>query len=52
VATPFEGPFRNNDLFARTDRRLIYDAGNGLEPAIGGTTTLLFDTRRQELVSH
>ena len=39
-------------LLDRLDRSLLYDAGSGELPALGGTTTLLYDTRRQRLVSH
>ena len=33
-----------------TDR--IYDVGRGKQPAIGGTTTLIYDTKRQRLLRH
>lgn len=36
----------------RVDRGLLYDPGDGRPPALGGTTTLLYDTRNQRLVSH
>lgn len=39
-------------LLDRLDRSLLYDAGKGALPALGGTTTVLFDTSRQRLVSH
>ncbi len=39
------GPFGNeNELLARIDRSKLYDNGFGKHPAIGGTTTLLYDT--------
>ena len=39
-------------LLNRVDASRLYDAGTGQGPALGGTTTLLFDTRSQTLVSH
>ena len=39
-------------LLGRLDRSLIYDAGAEGVPPFGGTTTLLFDTVNQRLVSH
>jgi secreted PhoX family phosphatase len=47
------GPF-GADLagLARVDRAKLYDAGRAGVPCLGGTTTLVFDTARQELVSH
>ena len=48
-----QGPFgAGNVLIDRIDESLIYDAGTGSGPMLGGTTTLLFDTRTQALVSH
>lgn len=53
AGTTTGGPFAGADnLFTRTDRSLIYDAGQGTRPSLGGTTTLLFDTRTQTLESH
>lgn len=47
-----EGPFgEGHGLLARAKSRL-YDAGAEGDPSLGGTTTLLFDTRRQALVRH
>ena len=47
------GPFgRNNELLQRLDPGTIYDIGESGGPALGGTTTLLFDTREQRLVGH
>ncbi len=52
-ASPDDGPFgRNHELLADVDPGLLYDAGTGREPAVGGTTTLLYDTRTQRLVGH
>jgi hypothetical protein len=39
-------------LLDRIDRSLLYDAGADGAPALGGTTTLVYDTRSQTLVSH
>lgn len=36
----------------RVARRKIYDRGEGLQPSIGGTTTLVFNTRTQQLERH
>lgn len=47
------GPFGADlELLERLDPSLIYDVGTGDRPALGGTTTLVFDTRSQTLVSH
>jgi secreted PhoX family phosphatase len=46
-----QGPFLNNaELFSRLDKSLIYDAGRGVAPSLGGTTTLVYDTRNKRLV--
>ena len=39
-------------LLDRLDRSVFYDPGTGDAPPFGGTTTLLFDTRTQKLLSH
>jgi len=39
-------------LLERVDSSLFYDPGTGGSPPFGGTTTLLFDTATQSLVSH
>jgi secreted PhoX family phosphatase len=39
-------------LVDQLDRSVFYDPGIGDTPAFGGTTTLLFDTRTQTLLSH
>lgn len=41
----------NLELLDRIDRSLLYDPGAGDRPPFGGTTTLVFDTRGQRLVS-
>ena len=47
------GAFGNdNELLERLDPGTVYDIGDGGRPALGGTTTLLFDTREQRLVGH
>lgn len=47
------GPFGAEHAFLdRIDADRIFDAGTGAGPALGGTTTLLYDTRRQRLVGH
>jgi uncharacterized protein len=44
------GPFGpNNTLFPRVQRELLYDAGSGQLPGLGGTTTLVYDTRTAKL---
>ena len=51
-ADPEEGAFGpGHALLDRLDRTLVYDRGEGV-PALGGTTTLVYDTDRQRLVSH
>lgn len=47
-----QGPFGpNNVLLSRIDKRRIYDVGTGDGPALGGTTTLVYDTEKQERLS-
>lgn len=50
-ASATEGPFgRGHELLPRFDVGQIYDAGAGsTRPCIGGTTTVVFDTRTQEV---
>lgn len=44
------GPFGlKNELLPLIDRSLMYDAGSGTLPCLGGTTTLLYDTRTGKL---
>jgi len=47
--SPF-GPKRQG--LRKIDRSLLYDSGNGKIPALGGTTTLVYDTARRKLVRH
>lgn len=43
-------PFgRKNELLNRVPANRLYDYGKGKQPCLGGTTTLLFDTRTQKL---
>lgn len=46
---PF-GPDRRR--FGRIPREKIYDLGRGVAPNLGGTSTLVFDTRNQKLETH
>jgi uncharacterized protein len=39
-----------NELLAKIDQRKLYDAGGGKFPSLGGTTTLIYDTHRQQTV--
>jgi hypothetical protein len=51
-ADPDEGAFGPDyALLDRLDPTLVYDRGEGV-PALGGTTTLVYDTRAQQLVAH
>jgi hypothetical protein len=48
-----EGAFgRRLERLAALPEGALYDAGTGAAPALGGTTTLLFDTRAQRLLGH
>lgn len=51
---PAYGAFGPNlELLDRVDRSRLYDPGaGGAPPPLGGTTTLLYDTRTRQLVSH
>ena len=53
AASPGLGAFgNNNELLSQVDQSLLYDTGAGTGPALGGTTTLVFDTQTQSLESH
>ena len=39
-------------MHAGVDQKLIYDAGKGLTPGLGGTTNLYFNTETQRLEKH
>lgn len=41
-----------NELLPRISRNFLYDYGRGRMPCLGGTTTLVFDTRAQRLERH
>jgi uncharacterized protein len=47
--SPF-GPKR--ERLGRVEAAKVYDLGKGIEPNLGGTTTLVFDTRTQRLERH
>jgi len=47
------GPFGvKNALLPRIDRAKLYDAGKGMTPGPGGTTTLVYDGKRGVLEKH
>jgi uncharacterized protein len=47
------GPFGvGNFLLERIDRTKMYDGGKGRRPGLGGTTTLVYDTRSRKLEKH
>ncbi len=47
------GPFGpKNQLFKNIDREMMYDAGKGKQPGLGGTTTLVYDTKNLLLERH
>ena len=47
------GPFGwNNEKLERSSADKLYDAGSGELPCIGGTTTLVYDTRTKTLEKH
>ncbi|MEZ4698995.1 MAG: DUF839 domain-containing protein [Rhodothermales bacterium] len=49
--TPGMGAYgENNALFSRIDRSFVYDPGTDGTPSLGGTTTLVYDTRSQSVV--
>ena len=46
----FLGPFGlQNELLEKLDRSLVYDAGHGQVPHLGGTTTVVYDTKSGEV---
>lgn len=48
-----QGPFgAKNELFGGVERAKLYDPGQGKAPALGGTTTLVYDTKAQKLERH
>jgi uncharacterized protein len=47
-----EGPFgKNNERLSRIPATKLYDLGRGVTPCPGGTTTFVWDTRTQSLVT-
>jgi hypothetical protein len=50
---PRVGPFgRDNELLRNLDPAFLYDAGRGKMPGLGGTTTLVYNTRERRLERH
>jgi secreted PhoX family phosphatase len=46
-----QGPFGEDaELLSKIDSGLLYDLGEECRPCIGGTSTLVYDTKRQQLV--
>ena len=46
-------PFgRNGERVSKIDPALVYDLGGGRLPCIGGTTTVVFDTKTQQFERH
>ncbi len=47
------GPFgAQAERLGRIDRALVYDLGKGIAPNLGGTTTIVFNTRTQKAERH
>ncbi len=45
------GPYlRDRGLYDNLDVNLVYDRGRGISPALGGTTTVIYDTKNHRLV--
>lgn len=52
-AEPASGAFgENNHLMQKLNGSSVYDGGRNGTPCLGGTTTLVYDTRRQTLENH
>ena len=50
---PAHGPYgENNQELGRLPAELVYDSGKEAGPSLGGTTTLVYDTRIGRLESH
>lgn len=48
----FVGPFGlQNELLDKVDSSLVYDPGGTIEPHLGGTTNVIFNTKTQEVES-
>ncbi len=50
--TPVQrGPFgKGNELLGKISKDKLYDRGNGETPGAGGTTTVVYDTKKQKVV--
>jgi secreted PhoX family phosphatase len=51
---PFEGPGafgKSNEFLSKIDKTKLFDAGFETTPHLGGTTTLVYDTNEQKVVS-
>jgi secreted PhoX family phosphatase len=47
------GPFgKKNELAENLDQHLFYDFGRGEKPALGGTSTLIYNTKERRLEKH
>jgi secreted PhoX family phosphatase len=47
------GPFgEGNKMLSKVDKTKFYDHGQGKNPQLGGTTTLVYDTKKRVLESH
>jgi uncharacterized protein len=47
------GPFgKNNQLLEHPDQHRFYDFGRGVKPGLGGTSTLIYNTKEQRLEKH
>ncbi len=45
------GPFgKLNEFYGKVEAKKLYDQGEGLTPHLGGTTTLVYDTKSQKVV--
>ena len=50
AASTYEGPFGlQNELFDKLDVAKVYDPGQKTAPHIGGTTTVIYDTKTQKV---
>ena len=49
----FQGPFGlQNELLDKIPNTKLYDTGRGKQPQLGGTSTLVYNLRRQTIESH
>lgn len=45
------GPFgKDRELIDKVDRSMLYDAGEGMTPCSGGTTTIVYDTKQGQVI--